>query len=1293
MNTRFVRIRAVVSLLVFFSFALGFNATLAASAVQPEQAAGEAAEPTLQAVELANDDYAVDVVVSPDRFRAGDTIKYTYSYANLTNAPVANVSMDVTWTDFNRLQRCSPSPCEIIEASDDAIVRQQEIPGGIRVELPNMAPQGQAGSGGFFSIEILTDKGIYPQINSVIQQLASTGRLRIGEAPEAADTANASPHGPIFALVKNVAEGTPPQIYTGDTVDFVVTVTNDATDAEGKTRVEAIDATNVVIEDTVPVGAEFVPPGDDPDYSELVDRFTYFEDTRILRWELDELPINASLEIPVTFRRLDVPESCTSLNNNRLTVTSDEMPADQESTIKVPAQQTAAVAVVVPLIIETVRADPGSLILDPEAAPEDLESEIEIIIQSRDARAPIEGLQLIYTIQDNATYIAESASPELTDQDLPPEENGPGGTLTWNFTMPQAEVNDDGVVQPVRQTFTLRVRGLEVGPPTNGNAVLVLPDTIPAECIVTERGGGLTLQPVPDPPDILLAAKEVNLPLLSGNIFVGSQNQVIEYTVTLENTSEDQALTGLEMQDLLPTQLNPQSGLSRFRLKEHTYITEVVGISLPGYDLTDEDFFEYDEDLGFLIWDNVDIEPQETVVITYQVRINAEEYYDSCNRFEVLPETIPEDFRVNYQGKQVVCVKVNPRVSVRKHIVDNNGNPIENPQFYPGDDVRFELTVTNGYTGSLRLGLYDRMNQLLFVDAISGSNGYETTITAPEVNIFRGQMRDVAPDEELSLTFVGRLPESPPNNPKGCTSGAYVNEGFFLIDSTAKPDGIGRGEFIVDPLYPEADARLECLERQIEYSQAVRIGTTAALEDLVLYELRVRNRNRAEAVDNVTIEYVLPPKFTYVRLATEQEQGGNDATQDPAQSNPSPDGRTRLTWQVPSIEANDIHNVFFWARTSDAVGPAEGWMWATPPDTEFIAPRCAGTCEERSFGSEEEQLYATSIIQVKALHTIEPTLVQRECLAEGTPITYNMSMINTNANTEYTNVTLVMTLPVELDYIGVGDDTDEPGSVTGGSGRPTVVTWSGFTVPKPNPGQAVRKDFAVFLEVNQELEQLVDVAIQAISPDGLIPIKENPFDDSGVGLCGDLPNPDLGTIKIRKLVSGMTNPRVPRGENFEYRLVVTNINNFSVQVDIDDFLPPHFTPTGLVTATGGISYTSAISTTNPNARVLTWDNVSVAASSNPNLGSQTVILYQVRVEPASPPLAFYSFADVTEARTDTPDVTLEVDESESGVTVQVETGTAPWTGPGPWQPEWGPEPGKDTGPGGNPTVYLPLIIR
>ncbi len=1259
MDARSLHVRASMTLFALLSLLLSVSPPTFARTSAPERA-----EPDAPYVgELAQaGQFSVDVTVDPDRFRAGDKITYTYNYANLTSQTVTNVTMDVTWTDFKDVQKCQPNPniCELINAST-GVQRLGELAegGGIRVTIPDLAPQGQTGSTGKFSIEIFTKVDIYPKVNSTIVQLASTGKLRQGERPVASDTANASPQGPIFSLIKSLKEGTPKQVYVDDEVEFMLQLTNQAKDQNDLDRPEAIDANNVILEDKLPEGSEFVPLADDPTYASTVpglQSFEYLQDTGILRWKISKLTKNQVIEIPVTFKKLDVDKGCGSLNNNTLTVTSDEMPLSNQGASHVTVSgQGANIPVVVPLKIETVRATPDKVLL---AEGENLDATITIIVRSFDTRQVIDDLQLIYTIQTNAAYIAESADPELSDQDLPPEPDTGGGTLTWNFFMEKATLDGNGNIQPSERVFTLQVHALAQGGPGEANATLIIPQDVPAACINEEVRGGLNIEGPPVPP--LIISKEVLGAEDKGGEYWVDAGQLLQYNIVLDNQS-DNKIQGLRLQDTLPVNADTSGGLVDFWLFSDL-LTETVSTTIPGYLITDTENLlpvRIPRVSNALIWSNLTIEAKTQVTLRYTITVDSEEYIRNCNRIEVLEQPLGTNIRLD-PGE--VCVKINPQVDLIKNVFKPDGTPLDPKRAFPEEEVRFELTLTNNHNHTLKMGLHDVLGDYQFVRrlTVDGDGGYGATLNpAPNPSLgtpneLRWAMRDLGPGEQLKVAFIAKLP--PANEDNSCTRGSYDNRALFLFDSAATPNGISRAEYLVTPV-PEIRQSVECLLRQVEYSQSVFEPETA-LGDLVGYELRIRNRNKAEAIQNITVEHLLPPRFSFESYADQ-----SDAEEPPTEEPPTADQRTKLVWQIDTLEPDQIYRIRFYARAGDIVGPQESWMRAFPV-TGDIYPICSGSCAKRTTNGQEIN-FAISSVEVKALITLEPTFVQRECLKQGTPVNYSLDLISTNKNTEYTDVVVEIRLPLELQYVGVGDGTDEPDSITGGgTGQTTIVTWRDITIEKPAAGQSVRKSFSILSRVREIPEDLIDIEISATSSEGLIPVKENAFDDDALGICNILPDPENGTVGLRKeLPFAATGNRIVRGQVTVYRVRLINTNPFTVSVNVVDNLPAHFTFTGEVTSNLGLNLvpTEQISATNPSATTLLWSNLTVPRDSSDDpdkpIGDGILdIAYNVRVETTASLGRYLSIARVASitGAPGSPQLTLDdVDDSLGRVQAQV----------------------------------------
>lgn len=1089
----------------------------------------------------------VDIV--PNRFRAGDPITYTYRYRNTNTSDFARgIAMDVTWTDFaSEVERdwqfCNPSPCLVITDSvrGPPVTLEGDIPGGIRLIVGDLAP----GESGQFSVLIDTLNSILPQTGLAPSRVAGSASLYLNgeEIPTSENTADALAVGPVFTISKARFPDTTPQvIYPVETGDFIITLGN-ATKEVDKGRADAIDATNLIVVDTLPLGSAFISPTEyvSPTSTTPIS-FTFNPEEETVIWQIPRLRVGELITIPVRFQKLDVNTDCPNLRNNSYNVTSDEMPLESESQTrpgkepKLLTVKGAGVGVRVQVPLEV-----SSIVSSPPVVEIGQTAEVQIRVRNYYTQT-MDNLLLVYDIPSYTSYVNGSAAPT-------PTSVSETGRITWTFTISRAE----DITTPTELTFRLTLNALQARG-SSGVAQVVAAKALPPapDACLRARAGGPRVQG-PQPPR-LVVTKTTNAG--TGKPVFVQHGQTIAYTIKIENLS-DVTIEGVEVRDKLP-----QGGFADFRYE-------------PGTAIPPES--EFQESQRTLIWREVSIPPGEPAEFTYQVQLEGEEYTDYCNTVTVIPAQ--EDVQVN--NADPVCVKINPQVELIKEVNVSAA--------LPGDQVIFTLSLINRENETLRIGLLDSPDKFQFEKP---NPAMDTEYNKPKYNAETGLIEwpvvDVEPGGRLDGSFIARLPTG-----TAC-SGKLVNTALFSFFS-ARTQRTLRVTFI-----PPITAQVECIQQTIQYDQGAS-ELTAGLGSKFIYALRVQNLNTITPTTGLTVEHVIPPGFSYL----DPEEKSNVSTR-PIQIPDVRTGRTRLIWTGLSILPGRSLIIRYFARSGAVVGPKESWLVASAPG---VYGKCIRNCRVIQEG-EELTNYATNLLNIKALVTLEPKILESAtCFDEGKEITmtYRLSLLTTDSDNNYPNTSVAITVPIGLRYQTVLSNTAVP-IISASSMGQTILTWPGVTIPKVPKNKSYQMDFFVAFEVGNVFQRLSTHA-SAAHPEVIIPLKER-TENPTVRICVD-PNAAPAPL-IGKEVSP---PFVVPGGDLFYQVQFSNIHNQSFTVDFEDRLsqvtgvPNAFTFVRVVTETSDVLGNP----TQPNPQTLRWTGISIPPGS-PTDPSIVTIVYKVKVD-------------------------------------------------------------------------------
>ncbi|HEX6293127.1 MAG TPA: hypothetical protein VFZ66_28355 [Herpetosiphonaceae bacterium] len=713
----------------------------------------------------------------------------------------------------------------------------------------------------------------------------------------------------------------------------------------------------------------------------------------------------------------------------------------------------------------------------------------------------------------------------------------PNGTTMGGRITWTFAINAGTKAVPVEKTFSLRVRGGYTKAGT-GTAQIVAPAGVPAACIKS-KNGDVDLKP-------RLAVKkytDADPSTMIGDVYIVQRGQLFSYLIDITNSGVADA-PSVNVTDLLPN----QSGAN---------FAYVVGSSTLNGTRRDPDSFTNGAG-GTIVWNNLYVAAGATIRLRYTLQVNGWYYVDYCNR--VTATSGNEE--ISYPSKEV-CVKINPQVEITKTVNKTAAGP--------GEEVQFTLTLTNRESTTFRLGLYDYLDDFTYVRQVTGYAQPQlvtpTDLAWPLVNLGAGQ--------QLQAVIIARMPDP-------CATTAYDNEALFLAEVSPGVDAV------IQPI-PRVKARVSCT--RLEYSKTVD-RTTISLGDRHMYTLTIRNANPAAAITNVIVDDMLPQGFSFVAM---------DATSviktNPAQS-PRSDGRTKLSWVIPTIGINATVLVKFIALSGNIVGNHENWLVA-------YVDGSPGTCKAGCWTESDTGItYSTKAVSVQPMITIAPEIVQTACARPGDIRNYRLTVVNTNSHA-YTNTNITATLPFGLNYIKTVGALTQPRVITDSSGV-TTLSWVNQTIPaKPANAFAAQVIFEVEVEVGQVWGELITIE-QATSPDGLIPRKDG-VQNAAVLVCPAQP-----------AIAKEANRSIVRlGDEVRYIISLANTNTTPINATVTDELPANLTYLGMVSG----------SAPTISGQTLTW-NVSVPAASGGKAGT-TILVFKTRVDSGEAGLISTNTATVT----------------------------------------------------------------
>ena len=1098
-------------------------------------------------------DIKLDLVINPERIRAGSVLTYTYIITNTRNAPVSNILIRARWTNFKRLntsgmyQYCKEIDCRPAIAADSleaAIATDVAAPSDTEIVYRISSVISPTHSG-HFSVVLNTRNDQRPLTGQTIKRPAGSGQLveSATTAPISEDTASSMIVGPVLVLTKTPATASK-LINVGDTAEFTITIGNATatSDMVGTSpRIDAIPATNVILTDILPPGSEFISADGPADT---------VADPKVgpVRWVIPG-PINpgSTYAVKVRFKKLDVNTECGTLANKTYNVTSDEVPIEIGKTTRYTvAGPTSSVTVRTPLVVSVPTIVPASPVFGTEAT-------LTVQVQSYATQA-IPNLEVHYTLQPNAWYMPGRAVPTPTSA---PDGTSMGGEVIWKINMPAGTIS-----APASQTVTLVVRG-DYTTGGTGTASVIAPQGLPSACIVPVNRGVSFVQRIEAAK--LAGPDEVKN---SSGQYVVRRKDTFTYLIQLQNKGVTDA-TDLIIDDILPSSTGA----------DFSYISGSSTLDGRAYEPDPMDVMNGSG--GSITWRSITVPAGQSASLQFNLTVDGNEFLDHCNTMNV---TAPNELVKIIANK--VCVRINPPIVMTKTAsrTSIDGNKISDTK-----EVTFTLAADNQDSVPHDLALYDVGGNFAFVRMLN--NGTDPTQADVNVRNYEWPRVTINPGQHYEVSFVAKLV------PNSCANGNYNNDLNFRFWPS-----IG-GNPVMVPSVPPARVTVQYLcgttiadTNMISYSKTVDVAVVS-LRDRHLFTISVKNENPAKgaARPNVEIVDVLPSGFTYVGM------GVNSVVKDQPTVTTRTDGRVQMTWIVSSIAANASTTVQFYARSGDIVGTFTNWVRAKsdgmlgvkncPVDT---TQSCSGYLRVVEDGV--TQIYATRDVRVEPMATLEPSIDKSVCALSGDARIYTVSLINSNRHA-YSSTQVTVTLPIGLHLDSVSSTTPTP-LILSQDERGTIVLWEKITLSqKPSNAAVSQIDLELNLLVGQSWDSM-QPKVDASSPDGALPMKDGILDPT-VNLCVPDAQP--------RIALDATKRRLVKDEEFYYLISLMNPGTTPVTLTVQDTLDSKSTY---------IATVQGLSPNTVNNGILTWKDIIIPAAASNGKPSVVTIIFRVKVSGA-----------------------------------------------------------------------------
>ncbi len=1123
-------------------------------------------------------DVTVDVEVT-QIFRAGDLVTYTYRFENVSNQTQNNVRLDARFSDFGisrdprrqTRQFCEENgpiiPCGLVAGSVQTsggatveysgIIQVGSTPVGLRFNLGNLPP----GARGSFQVALETGFTFYPRNGGKQETIAGTGEIYVGDKRISLKNRDTFPRGPIFILSKRVVESPSlsrdqPSIFPEEAVTFEIVLGNANTDAT-RTRADATEATTITLRDELPRGSEFISP------TQVLFPYEYRAEENVILWQIPRLRVGEEVVIPVTFRMLDTRAECRALNNRNISVTSPQMPLDDRiaGTPEFPhlfeAGTGASVNVQVPLRV-AISSNPRAV------APGD-RATLTLEVSNFFPRE-VRGVQLVYDIQPGAYYITNTASLPRSITTMPRTDQ-PAQRIVWTFDISGTQ----SLRSPTKLSFALTI-STTATLPDRGTATLIIPESadVPSECIASVPGGVRINVPV----DTIVVTKRTDLPQerYIGNVALVDQGEEVTFLIEIENRS-DRAIGGFSVTDQLPehstesVEAKKPDGSARSKILNDTIEPRPADISTEGG--------------GVIFWNNLNLPARETVVLRYKVSVGGLEYFTYCNVAQGALPAGTQGFQVDNRPG-IECIKINPEIEMIK--------TSDKEAALPGEEIRFSLRLQNNTGITQTVGIVDSFVpgdfEFLRVDP-SQTYGNPPRIELIEKGptLVEWDQVQLPPSGRLDAAFFARIP------PGDCVvrRDAYTNRLVMRYRSAVSPS---TPPYLVTRL-PDTNSKVQikCVRRTLEFT--IRAAqNNPSLETTFPYQLEIKNTNVVEPARNVRVQQLLPLGFRYDSPSTT----GN--MQERPTETTLPNGRVQLTWVIPEIAPNTPFRIQYNVRAGQSVGPQTTEMRVFPAEATWTAdcPAMRAACVM----GDDTVKYGTAVVNVLALLTATPNLViPNRCLDIGEPLSYVVSLVNADSSRNYDDATVVLTLSLGLQYVGVLTNTVPTPVRRLGSNGQTVLTWENLTVQRPRAGQQTQLDLGIGLQVGSVLGRL-PTSVEVRTPDGLVPLKEGEVDPN-VNVCD-------GSVRNLTVLKEVNPRRAQPGGEFVYLITLGNDNAGAVNVtSVREQLPAKFTFVEMMPESG-ITQAPTIS-----GNRLEWRRIPVPRKEG-DVPGRTEIRFRVRVE-------------------------------------------------------------------------------
>ncbi len=777
----------------------------------PRRADGMVTQPSaLNSVMLS------DVDVVPSAIHAGESLTYTFSYTNVTGSAQNNVIALVTWTRMNavetaaewertQMQYCA-STCQPINVSGPAVTKGTTSANGndVQYQITSL----QAGQSGRFSVVLKVRRNQYPRTGVALNRPAASVQMFTDNnlnAKLAEDTTNALIIGPVLVLSKIVTPTTLQRVRIEEPMAFQIGIGNTTAPGDiidNRARADAETATNLVVTDRFPVGADYIPSNDDPPgVTRSVDTTN-----RIISWTVGTLAPREILTVTARFQKNQDPTGCDSISNIAYYASANEYPLNYSGVRYKEPENPAQVAVnVVPLVkvADLVLADPTITFGDETTA--------SIVVHNYHSQA-ITGAQLEFNPHNKIAYVPGSGSPAPSTA---PAIETLGGQVLWSFN-----IGAGSSMTPTVMTFTFRLRGGFVESINDQAQVRVLlPSGLSTTCMAS-YGRYINVSP-------RLQVSISKVPWTQPYQIESARPYT--YEIEVRNRSKSMAVYSATVTATLPSNVSFSANFS--------YIPNSASVG----GVPQEPTHIQSGNGGSIAWRNaLTIAANSTLKIAFSLLPAGYEFVDYCTSALTSSAIDPEA-----RPFLNVCLKISPPIEMSKvpelyYVVD--------PATDAGREVTFSLRITNTGQVTYAVALLDlTRNNWTFARQVESNNGAPTVRVNGDVE---WPLQPLGPGQSLYSRLVLRVP-------LGCPLGEYTNELGFRFTATDNS--------VYDVVrVPALTVKVPCVTEMEISKSADRLNI--GLFDQVVYAINLTNKSSGQMINSIVVTDILPIGFTFESL-------------------------------------------------------------------------------------------------------------------------------------------------------------------------------------------------------------------------------------------------------------------------------------------------------------------------------------------------------------------------------------------------------------------------------------------